>query len=167
MPEQVEGEALEHARAVGVRLLALERGLDGLHPDALTEAGSVPRLAGRAREDERRPRRTDEELLTEKLDLERRQEHAVRAGVISVNFATWMLNRQRMSRTDHALMQVFVERAGTVVSKRELSLACWGSAPQNRYGRMTSRAVDAAVSRLRQKGVPLINIWGVGWLLPE
>lgn len=87
--------------------------------------------------------------------------------VITVNFATWTLNGQRMSRTDHALMRVFVDRAGTVVSKRELSLACWGSVPQNRYGRMTSRAVDAAVSRLRQKGVPLINIWGVGWLLPE
>ena len=64
-------------------------------------------------------------------------------------------------------MQVFVERAGTVVSKRELRLACWGSVPQNNYGRLTSRAVDAAVSRLRKKGVPLINIWGVGWLLPQ
>lgn len=88
-------------------------------------------------------------------------------SVVSVNFATWTLNGQRMSRTDHALMQVFVERAGTVVTKRERSLACWGSVPQNRYGRMTSRAVDAAVSRLRQKGVLLINVWGVGWLLPE
>jgi DNA-binding response OmpR family regulator len=87
--------------------------------------------------------------------------------VVSVDFATWSLNGQRMSRTDHALMQVFVERTGEVVTKRELSLACWGSVPQNRYGRMTSRAVDAAVSRLRQKGVPLVNIWGVGWLLPE
>ena len=33
--------------------------------------------------------------------------------------------------------------------------------------RFTSRALEAAVSRLRRKGVPLINIWGVGWLLPE
>jgi DNA-binding response OmpR family regulator len=88
-------------------------------------------------------------------------------SVISVNFATWTLNGQRMSRTDHALLQVFVEHAGEVVTKRELSLACWGSVPQNQYGRMTSRAVDAAVSRIRQKGVPLVNIWGVGWLLPE
>lgn len=39
--------------------------------------------------------------------------------------------------------------------------------PQNDYGRFTSRALDAAVSRLRREGVPLINIWGVGWLLPE
>jgi DNA-binding response OmpR family regulator len=99
---------------------------------------------------------------------------SVRAGaeqvempVISVNFVTWTLNGQRMSRSDHALLQVFVERAGEVVTKRELWNACWGSVPQNNYGRFTSRALEAAVSRLRRKGVPLVNIWGVGWLLPE
>ena len=91
----------------------------------------------------------------------------VREPVLSVNFATWTINGQRMSRSDHALLQVFIERAGTVVTKRELWLAFWGSVPQNDYGRLTSRAVDAAVSRLRRKGVPLVNIWGVGWLLPE
>ena len=36
--------------------------------------------------------------------------------------------------------------------------------PPNDYDRFTSRALEAAVSRLRRKGVPLINIWGVGWL---
>ena len=87
--------------------------------------------------------------------------------VISVNFATWTLNGQRMSRSDHVLLQVFIERAGEVVTKRELWNAWWGSIPQNDYGRFTSRALESAVSRLRRKGVPLINIWGVGWLLPE
>ena len=91
----------------------------------------------------------------------------VRDAGVSVNFATRTLPGQRMSRTDYALMQVFIERAGTVVTKRELCLAGWGSVPQNDYGRLTSRAVDAAVARLRRKGVPLVNIWGVGWLLPD
>jgi DNA-binding response OmpR family regulator len=91
----------------------------------------------------------------------------VETQVLSVNFSTWMLNGQRMSRSDHALLQVFVERVGEVVTKRELWHACWGSVPQNTYGRFTSRALEAAVSRLRRKGVPLVNIWGVGWLLPE
>jgi hypothetical protein len=91
----------------------------------------------------------------------------LREPVLSVNFATWTINGQRMSRSDHALLQVFIERAGTVVTKRELWPAFWGSVPHDDYGRLTSRAVDAAVSRLRRKGVPLINIWGVGWLLPE
>ena len=40
--------------------------------------------------------------------------------LMSVNFATWTLNGQRMSRSDHALLQVFVERTGEVVTKREL-----------------------------------------------
>lgn len=91
----------------------------------------------------------------------------VETPVISVNFVTWMLNGQRMSRSDYALLQVLVERAGEVVTKRELWNACWGSVPQNNYGRLTSRALEAAVSRLRRKGVPLVNIWGVGWLLPQ
>ena len=91
----------------------------------------------------------------------------VETPVVSVNFVTWMLNGARMSRSDHALMHVFVKRAGEVVTKRELWNACWGSVPQNNYGRFTSRALEAAVSRLRRKGVPLVNIWGVGWLLPE
>lgn len=95
-----------------------------------------------------------------------RAEH-VETPVFSVNFATWMLNGQRMSRSDYALIQLFVERAGEVVTKRELWKAGWGSVPQNNYGRFTSRALEAAVSRLRRKGVPLVNIWGVGWLLPE
>ena len=87
--------------------------------------------------------------------------------VVSVNFATWTLNGHRMSRSDHALLQVFIARAGEVVTKRELWNAFWGSVPQNDYGRFTSRALEAAVSRLRRKGVPLINIWGVGWLMPK
>ena len=91
----------------------------------------------------------------------------VREPGISVNFATWTLNGQRMSRSDHALLQVFIERAGTVVTKGELWIAFWGSVPKTDYGRFTSRALESAVSRLRRKGVPLINIWGVGWLLPE
>ena len=91
----------------------------------------------------------------------------VRDAVVSVNFATWTLNGQRMSRSDHALLEVFIERVGEVVTKRELWNAFWGSIPRNDYGRFTSRALDAAVSRLRRKGAPLINIWGVGWLLPE
>jgi DNA-binding response OmpR family regulator len=90
----------------------------------------------------------------------------VETPVISVDFSTWMLNGQRMSRSDHALLQVFVERADQVVTKRELWNAFWGSVPQNGYGRFTSRALEAAISRLRRKGVPLVNIWGVGWLLP-
>jgi DNA-binding response OmpR family regulator len=72
-----------------------------------------------------------------------------------------------VSRTDDALLAVFIERAGTVVTKRELWLALWGFVPQTDYGRLTSRALDQAVSRLRRKGVPLVNVWGVGWLLPE
>jgi DNA-binding response OmpR family regulator len=90
-----------------------------------------------------------------------------RAPVVSVNFAAWTINGQRMSRSDRALLQVFVERADEVVTKRELWLALWGSVPQTDYGRLTSRALDTAVSRLRRKGVPLVNVWGVGWLLPE
>ena len=62
----------------------------------------------------------------------------VEMPVVSVNFATWMLNGQRMSRSDHALLRVFVERAGEVVTKRELWNACWGAVPQNNYGRFTS-----------------------------
>jgi DNA-binding response OmpR family regulator len=89
------------------------------------------------------------------------------APVVSVNFASWTIDGQRMSRSDHALLQVFVERVGEVVTKRELWDAWWGTIPQNDYGRFTSRALDANVARLRRKGVPLINVWGVGWLLPE
>jgi DNA-binding response OmpR family regulator len=92
---------------------------------------------------------------------------AVDSRVICVCFAAWTVNGQRMSRSDHALLRVFVERSGEVVTKRELWNAFWGSIPQDDYGHFTSRALDSAVSRLRRKGVPLINIWGVGWLLPE
>jgi DNA-binding response OmpR family regulator len=87
--------------------------------------------------------------------------------VVFVDFASWTINGQRMSRSDHALLRVFVERAGEVVTKRDLWFALWGYHPQNDYGRETSRALVGAVSRLRRKGVPLVNIWGVGWLLPE
>jgi hypothetical protein len=40
----------------------------------------------------------------------------VETHVISVNFSTWTLNGQRMSRSDHALLQVLVGRAGEVVT---------------------------------------------------
>ena len=91
----------------------------------------------------------------------------VETPVISVNFATWTLNGRRMSRSDYALIQVFIERPGESCHEARALECALGSIPQNDYGQFTSRALDAAVSRLRRKGVPLINVWGVGWLLPH
>ena len=49
-------------------------------------------------------------------------EHAPERA-LSVNFAAWTINGERMSRSDRKLLAVFLERAGTAVSKQELWLA--------------------------------------------
>jgi hypothetical protein len=84
-----------------------------------------------------------------------------------IDFDAWRINDHPMTRADRCLLSVLVESVGCAVSKRELWVAFWGFVPQSDYGRLTSRALDTAVSRLRRKGVPLVNIWGHGWLLPR
>jgi DNA-binding response OmpR family regulator len=83
----------------------------------------------------------------------------------TINFDTWRIGDERMSLGDRRLLEVFVSRAGVAVSKRDLYRAWYGGVPQNNYGRLTSRAVETRVSRLRRKGVPLENIWGFGYRL--
>lgn len=85
----------------------------------------------------------------------------------TVNFDTWRVNGQRMTRADHALLELFVERVGVAVSKHDLYLAWRGHVPTDRYGSLTTRALEQAVCRLRLKGVVLVNVWGFGWILPH
>ena len=86
---------------------------------------------------------------------------------LSIDFDTWRVNGQRMTRADHALLGVFVQRIGVAVSKHDLYHAWRGHVPTDRYGVLTTRALDQAVFRLRAKGIVLLNIWGMGWVMPE
>jgi hypothetical protein len=85
----------------------------------------------------------------------------------TVNFDTWRVNGHRMTRADHALLSVFVQRIGVAVSKHDLYVAWRGDVPTNRYGTLTTRALDQAICRLRRKGIVLLNVWSVGWVMPE
>jgi DNA-binding response OmpR family regulator len=86
---------------------------------------------------------------------------------VFLDLDAWQINGQLMTRSEHRVLTLLVRNAGAAVSKHELWHALWGYVPQTDHGRPTSRALDQVVSRLRRKGVPLLNIWGHGWLLPK
>jgi hypothetical protein len=85
----------------------------------------------------------------------------------TVSFDTWRIGSHRMTRADHALLGVFIQHIGVAVSKHDLYRAWRGGVPTNRYGQLTTRALDQAICRLRRKGIVLLNVWGVGWVMPE
>lgn len=133
-------------------------GLDGGADDYVVKPVEMPELVARARAVLRRPgNRSDMVLQLGPLALD------TAARNVSVNDVPVMLGRRELG-----VLEQLMRSAGRVASRQVLEDAIYALDDE-----VTPNALEAAVSRLRRAleaagcPVPIVNVRGVGWMLPR
>ena len=133
-------------------------GLDGGADDYIVKPVEMPELVARARAVLRRPgNRADTILRLGPLSLDTVARH------VTVNDAHLTLGRRELGVLEHLM-----RTAGRVASRHVLEEAIYTLDDE-----VTPNALEAAVSRLRRAldaagcTVPIVNVRGVGWMLPR
>lgn len=132
------------------------KGLDSGADDYLTKPFAIVELAARLRAILRRPGGRADALL--------------KVGVIefdpSTRLGTCNAERLNLSPREGALLELFMRRAGTVVTRSQIETAIYAYEQE-----VTPNAVDAMVSRLRRKlktaGEGLKTLRGIGYMLDD